>query len=170
MGKKPKIKIKPTSTDIIVEIIGWLTLGILWVETVSNYSNMVNTNSAHLNVAVQTSHYGDKGTILFLPILGTLLFVGMTIMNKFPYLFNISADIATNNVEKEYANTTRMIRYLKFAIVLVFAFVVNKTSHTALTNSDVLGTWFLPLILVLILIPLIFYIVDSFKVKRKKDI
>jgi len=166
MEKKPKIKIKLTPTDKIVEIMGWLTLGILWALAISNYSNIPDTIPYHFNGAGLAGNYGYKGTILFLPILGTILFVGMTIMNKFPYLFNITSEITAGNIEKEYTNATRMIRYLKFAIVLVFSFVVNKYSHATSKESDVLGTWFLPLILVLILIPLIFYIVNSFKAKR----
>lgn len=166
MEKKPKIKIKLTKNDKVIEIIGWLTLGLLWVLAILNYSSLPDIIPTHLNVVGEVNNYGGKGTILFLPILGTILFVGMTIMNKFPPVFNLPVGLTCGNTDSFYTDVTRMIRYLKFAVVLLFSFIVQKTSHMATGKSDVLGTWFLPLIIVFIFVPVIFYLIRSFRKKQ----
>jgi uncharacterized membrane protein len=163
---RPKIKIELSSTDKLIEIIGWLTLITLWGLTVLNYSNLPDTIPIHYNSLGQADNYGNKATIFMLPVIGTILFVGISILNKYPHILNYPTNITTDNARQQYANATRMIRYLKFAIVLIFSLIVFKTLQTATGKSDGLGTWFLPLALGLTFIPMTFYLIKLFKTKK----
>lgn len=166
MEERPKIKIELSTTDKVIEVLGWLTLLTLWGLIVLNYSNLPETIPTHYNASGQVDSYGNKATIFMLPVIWTILFAGISILNKYPHIFNYPTNITADNARQQYANATRMIRYLKFAFTLIFLLMDFKTLQTATGKSGGLGTWFLPLELGLIFIPATFYLIKSFKMRK----
>lgn len=166
MEARPKIKLVLTTADKIVEIIGWLTLVILWNVTLWSYSNLPDTIPIHYNIAGQVDNYGSKVTIFILPIMGTILFIGMTILNMYPHIFNYPTKITIDNAARQYSNATRMFRYLKFTILLIFSFIVFKTLQITKGESQGLEVWFLPITLGLIFIPITIFLIKSFREKN----
>jgi len=166
MSKRPKLKLELTTFDKTLEILGWTSILAIWVLTITNYTNLPDTIPIHYNGAGQADGFGGKATILTLPLIATVLFVGMTILNKFPHIFNYPTNITQDNALRQYTNATRMIRYLKFIIVIIFGLIAFKTIQNANGQADGLGIWFLPLTLGLIFIPLTYFVVKSFKATK----
>jgi len=164
MEERPKIKLELTTADKTFEIIGWLLVISVWGLTITNYANLPETIPTHYNAAGQADRFGGKATILTLPLIATVLFVGLTILNKFPHIFNYPTNITQDNALRQYA--TRMIRYLKLIIVVIFGLIEFKTIQNANGQADGLGIWFLPMTLGLIFIPLIYFVVKLFKAKK----
>jgi len=165
MEERPKIKLELTTADKTFEIIGWLLVISVWGLTITNYANLPETIPTHYNAAGQADRFGGKATILTLPLIATVLFVGLTILlNKFPHIFNYPTNITQDNALRQYA--TRMIRYLKLIIVVIFGLIEFKTIQIANGQADGLGIWFLPMTLGLIFIPLIYFVVKLFKAKK----
>jgi uncharacterized membrane protein len=168
MGTRPKIKVEQTNTDKLIEVIGWFALIVLWSLTLFNYSSLPGTIPIHFNASGQVDNYGSKSTIFVLPVIGTILFVGMTILtilNKHPHIFNYPVNITVENALKQYTTATRMIRYLKVVIVIVFTCLVGLIQTTATGKTSGLGSWFLPVTLAFILMPTTFFIFKSYKTK-----
>ena len=65
--------------------------------TVANYFELPEIIPTHYNEAGEADSYGDKLNILALPIISTLLFIGLTILNKRPHLFNYPSEITKEN-------------------------------------------------------------------------
>ncbi len=164
--EKTKIKLKLTITDNIFEFMGWLSILAIWVLTLTHYANLPGIIPTHYNSAGQADGFGGKVTILMLPLIATVLFIGMTTLNKFPHIYNYPVKITDENATRHYTNATRLIRYLKFVIVVVFGIIVFKTIQHAHGDPEGLGAWFLPLTLGLIFIPLVYFFVESFKAKQ----
>lgn len=163
--ERPKIKIELTVSDRIIEIAGWLALLVLWMLTISNYSNLPETIPTHFNGMGVADGFGSKRVILGLPIISTVLFLGLTILNRFPHIFNYPTAINKENASVQYAMVTKLIRTLKLAMVVIFGFITFQIIQNAAGAADGLGVWFLPASLVLIFIPLIVYFVKSRKMK-----
>lgn len=161
MERRPRLKIEMTTTDKIVEIIGWFALLTIWVLTITSYSELPDTIPTHYNAAGEMDGFGRKVNILILPVIATVFFVGITILNKFPHIFNYPAKISQNNALAQYTNIKRMNRYLKLVFVLIFGFLAYNT----INNTGGPGPWFLPLSMGLILVLLIYFIVKSYKTK-----
>ncbi|NBY11197.1 MAG: DUF1648 domain-containing protein [Sphingobacteriia bacterium] len=107
----------------------------------------------HYNILGKPDGYGNKMHVLALPIVSTFLYVGISILNRFPHVFNYPVDITEKNANYQYALATRFLRYLKFILVILFEFIIyNIASQTNLR------IWFLPCILGLVFIPLLYYI------------
>jgi hypothetical protein len=124
--------------------------------------NSLGTNHIYM---FGSDNFGKKWMILFLPIVSTVLFIGLTLLNYFPESFNYPTKINEDNALIQYTYATRLIRYLKLVIVFIFGILLYQTTRYPLNKNDGLGIWFLPLFLGLIFIPLIFYVLKSVKSK-----
>lgn len=162
---RPKIKIELTVTDKAVEIIGWFALLTIWVLVMSSYSNLPDTIPTHYNGMGKADGFGNKANILILPLIATILFVSISIINKFPYIFNYPAKITVENALRQYTNAIRMLRYVKLILVILFGLIAFETIQGANRQSFGLGVWFLPLTLGLIFIPLTYFITKLFRTK-----
>ena|SRR5690554_4829709 len=166
MAERPKIKLELSRADKIFEIIGWLLIISLWGLTITNYTNLPDTIPIHYNGAGQADGFGGKATIFTLPIIATVLFIGLTILNKFPHIFNYPTNITQDNALRQYTNATRLIRYLKLIVVIIFGLIAFKTIENANGEADGLGIWFLPLTMGLIFIPMTYYLIKTLKPKQ----
>ena len=167
MNERPKIKLKLTTTDKIFEILGWTSILAIWVLTITNYTNLPDTIPIHYNGAGQADGFGGKGNILTLPLIATILFIGLTILNKFPHVFNYPTNITADNALRQYTNATRLIRYLKFIIVVIFGLIALQTIRNVNGQTSGLGAWFLPLTLGLIFFPMTYFMIKSFKTTKQ---
>lgn len=167
MESRPKLKIKNTPTDNLVEAIGWFTLIALWFVTLTSYANLPQTIPTHYNAAGVADGYGSKTSIFGLPIIATLLFVVLTILNKFPHAFNYLTPITNQNALEQYTNATKLIRYLKLGVVFIFFIIDYKTIQHATGETIGLGSWFLPVSLAIVFIPLLYFILKSIKTPKK---
>ena len=163
MNDRPKIKLELTTIDKTLEILGWISILVIWVLIITNYTNLPDIIPIHYNGAGQADGFGGKGNIVTLPLISTVLYIGMTILNKFPHIFNYPTDITKDNALRQYTNATRMIRYLKLIIVVIFGAIVLQTIRNVNGQTSGLGVWFLPLILGLIFIPLTYFLIISFR-------
>ena len=165
MGDRPKIKLGLTYTDKIIEFIGWVLLIGTWILAILSFSNLPESIPTHFNGAGEADGFGEKSNIFALPIIGTILFIGMTMLNKNPHIFNYPKAITNENALSQYSNATRMIRILKLIIVFVFGLILVMTLQYANGNADGLGTWFLPLTIGLFTIPTLYFLIKSIKIK-----
>jgi len=161
--ERPKITLIPTTSDKLVEVLGWLILLALWGLTISHYSSLPDTIPTHFNGAGEADGFGSKASIIGLPLIATLLFIGLTVLNRYPHIFNYPTAITEDNALRLYTLATRMLRYLKLVLVLVFGGIEFMTIQHATGEASGLGVWFLPLTLVLIFIPLIYFVINSLK-------
>ena len=119
MNKRPRIELKLTQIDKILEIFGWIAIFGIWTLTLTNYFELPEIIPTHYNGTGKADGFGNKANILTLPIVSTILFVGMTILNKYPHVFNYQSEITDENALHQYTNATRMMRVLKLVIVLI---------------------------------------------------
>ena len=159
--ERPKITLVPTTADKLVDILGWIILLALWALTITNYSSLPDTIPTHFNAAGEADGFGSKVTILSLPVIATLLFIGLTVLNRYPHSFNYPTAITQDNALRLYTLATRMLRYLKLVLVIVFGGIEFMTIQNATGKAAGLGVWFLPLTLVLIFLPLIYFLIKS---------
>ena len=102
MEERPKIKLELTKTDKTFEIIGWLSIIAIWILTITNYKSLPDIILIHYNGAGHVNGFGGKAYILTLPLTATILFVGLTILNRFPHFFNYPRKVTKENAKFQY--------------------------------------------------------------------
>ncbi|MCG2612275.1 DUF1648 domain-containing protein [Flavobacterium sp. SM15] len=163
MEERPKLKIPLKPFDKIVEALGWAALIGIWILTLSNYTELPQTIPTHFDGSGQADGYGSKMNLLALPLISSVIFIVLTALSFFPHLHNYPAGITQENAEKQYQTSTRMFRFLKLIILIIFGLIVYMTLKTINGTADGLGTWFLPLVLGLIFIPIFYFLTQMVK-------
>jgi uncharacterized membrane protein len=165
MEARPRFKIELSRTDKFIEASGYFVIIVLWILTIFNYIILPETIPIHFNASGQPDNYGSKSTIFILAGIGTIIFTGMTVLNKFPHTFNFPIKITEDNALRQYTNAMRLIRFLKLAIGLIFSLIVLFTGLTATGKVSGLGFLFLPFTFALIIMPVIYFIIQLFRKK-----
>lgn len=161
MKERPRIKIELTVVDKIIEVISSVLLIAIWILTITNYQNLPETIPIHFDNNGVADGFGNKSMIFHLPIVATVIFIGLTILNKFPHSFNYLQQITIENAFKQYRNATRMMRVLKLIIMSVFGLISYQVIKHAVGEIDGLGIWFLPFVLISIFVPTIYFMIKS---------
>jgi uncharacterized membrane protein len=165
---QPKIKLVWTTFDIALEVIGLTALMGIWIMLLYFYPKLPHTIPIHFDSAGKIDGYGNKFIIIFEPIIASILFIGLSILNKYPHIFNYSSQITPENAAYQYRLATRLIRYIKLVIVLLFAFIMYTNIQSAYTQNDGNGLILLPIFLALIIIPNLIVLIKSTQTKKTK--
>jgi hypothetical protein len=155
MESRPRLKIELTQKDRIWELSGWLGIALLWASALFSYGRFPDQVPVHFSLSGQVDKWGDKSTTFLLPAIGTLIYSVLTWINRYPHLFNYPVRVTRENALIQYTRGTRLIRYLKtamvFLFILIFAFFIRAAGGRSVSS----GAWILP---VAILAFLVFFI------------
>lgn len=163
MSPRPKIVIKLSGTDRMIEALCWLLLGAMWAYTFLNYSSLPEKIPVHFNGAGVADDYGTRATIFLFTGIGTLIFIGLTVLNKYPHSYNYLEKITEDNALTKYTQATKMVRELKLSMTLILFISVHEICQIANGKSEGFGLWFLPVALGLILLPVILFTFKSLR-------
>lgn len=169
MEKRPKIKLQLTSLDKIIEVSSYIALLAFWLMAIVSFTTLPENIPTHYNGLGEVDSYGPKVTIFFLPIMGTVMFAFLAFIIKKPETFNYTVEITEENAQEQYTNMTKLIRFLKLVLIILFLIIDFKTIETSKGTTNGLGKWFLPFMMVLILVPILFSIYKSFRKKENRE-
>ncbi|MBK8041740.1 MAG: DUF1648 domain-containing protein [Haliscomenobacter sp.] len=170
MDARPKINLEQTTLDQLLEWAGWGMLIVSWGLFAKHLPQLPDVIPIHFNARGIPDGYGSKAILWALPVVATVFYSGLTILNRFPHLFNYPVRIVPENARRQYLLATRLIRYLKLSLVLVFYFLLRGAIETAAGRAPGLGAWFLPLVLGLVFIPLVVFLIQSMRARRDSGI
>jgi uncharacterized membrane protein len=162
---RPQIKLRLNRIDIFLEISGYLAMTGFWILFLYFYKKLPDIIAIHFGISGQADRYGSKVSIISLPIISTILFIGLTILNRYPHQFNYLNVITTENAKKHYEMATGLIRYLRLVIVLIFSCIFWASAQTAQGIKNGLAIWILPLSIITILIPTFLFLIKANKSK-----
>jgi uncharacterized membrane protein len=160
---KSQIKITPTKTDLFLDRIAWVGLLFLWVYTIINYSRLPGTIPIHYNWNGEIDGYGSKATLLILPAIVTIIIIGLTALNRYPHVFNYPQLLTKENAARQYSLATRLIRYIKLIVVLIFIFIDGEIIRDSTGKKPGFEQWDIPVIFILMMVPTIIYLYKSLK-------
>lgn len=163
MIKRNKPVLKRTRLDIVLDGLTWAGLLFLLIYTLLNYRQLPETISMHFNWKGEVDRQGNKATIWIIPGILIIILIGLSTLNKYPQVFHYHTKITSQNAERQYTLATRLIRFLKLAIVIIFLFINIKTINVALNGSPGIGGWFLPIFILVICLPTVVYLYMAMK-------
>ena len=139
---RPKIKIQPTLPDRLIEVIGAIGFLCLVVYPILHYAELPDSIPTHFSADGKPDSYNDKWMIWLLPGIGAITYIGLTVLNKYPHIFNYPSEITEENAERQYRMATRMIRILNTSITCFFAYITYSTISIAMGIQNDLGSYF----------------------------
>lgn len=164
----PKLKVPITEFDKFLEIIALLLLIFFWIFNVVHFKDLPETIPIHFNGSGTADGFGSRASIFALPIIGTILYIGLTVLQKYPNYSNFSVKITEENAQYQYTNSTKMLRVLKIIILILFFMIDYFTMLTAVGKEDGLGKWFLPFTFGILIVPIVYFFIQSKKSNKPK--
>ncbi len=158
---RPKITLKPTALDLWLDRIAFAGMVFLWLFTLLNYNNLPGSIPIHYNLSGKVDGYGNKLTMLIGPFIATVITGGLSLLNKYPHIFNYPATVTEDNAERQYMLATRLLRFIKLSVVCIFLYMNIMIIHNARTNVSSMNWWDLPLILLSIITPVTWYFIKA---------
>jgi uncharacterized membrane protein len=159
MQQRPVLTIPYTKFDTFLETSGWIVFIAMWVSVFYYYPLLPATIPIHFGISGEANGFGNKAMLFILPAAASFIFISMTLLNRSPHRFNYPVTITKHNALKQYTYATRLIRYLKCAIPTLFLVITKLSVSTALHHTSGLGPWFLPFMIGIIFIPILYYLI-----------
>ena len=160
-----ELKIKKDITDYIVEWFGHIAIIFMVIFSILNYNVLPDEIPIHFDMKGEPNNYGGRQTILILPIISFLLYVGMFLLNKVPHVFNYLVEITEENVYKQYKLATKLMRSINTIIALFFCYLTYKLIGIASGESENLSIWIMLLFLGGLTFLIVRYFVNAKKIK-----
>jgi uncharacterized membrane protein len=154
---RPRLNLPITKFDKLLDNLGVVLLLIHWTATIIFYFYLPNSIPIHFNAKGVVDGYGNKATVFLLPIIVTMIYIGLSYLNRYPHIFNYPTTITEGNARQHYTAATKMIQLLKLVIVVSFMYINLCVCLVALGKVDGLGWWFLPLFIVAIISVIVYY-------------
>jgi len=106
------------------------------------------------------SHFGFSGTpttwsgravLWLLPSVSLLIFTGLTVLGRYPHVFNYPWPITTKNADRQYRLARLLLGWVKLEVVWLFAYITAGLVEVAKGRASGLGAWLAPVVTVVLL-------------------
>ncbi len=155
------MKIKISKYDIFVNLTCLALLIGIVVYLVLFWNRIPDKIPGHYNAAGVVDRWGNKGELFVVPIVAWIMYIGLTILERFPQVWNTGVQVTEENKERVYRILKNMISTEKLLMVAVFIFLTINSSF-----SIGLPIWFLPVFLILMFGSLILFIISLIKTSK----
>ncbi len=163
---RPKLALQKTGTDLLVERLTFLILICMWINVIVSYRSLPQVIPVHFDFSGKPDRYDNKFMIFLLPFIVTIIFAGLYFLCGYPHKFNYPSVITVENAEKQYRLSTRLIRVINLIVVVAFSYITVKVIHDSKQPGSILDWWFVPVLILALLLPTGYYIYRSMKLKK----
>lgn len=160
---RPRLQIEHTKSENICEAISAVLVVSLTLYLTLIWSSLPSRIPTHFNGSGQANGWSDKSALLIIWGITVIIYIGMTILLRFPHTYNYPFKLTARNVRQQYLLARQLLTNVKLLIIGSFSFVLWQITQVAQGNADGMQPWFL-----LILIPAIFGAIVVYFIKAKR--
>ncbi|GAA3728309.1 DUF1648 domain-containing protein [Salinicoccus jeotgali] len=165
MKERPKIDIPKTLTEKTANVIGYtIFIGAL-IYVIITFPSLPAEVPAHFGADGEVDRYGSKYEIIVLIVIPLLLIPGLKALERFPEMHNYPKRMDASNVREFYLNSRILLNLTSNGTLIVFAVLYVEITNHGLTGSSTFGVLLMPLILLLILGPIAWKLVERSRIK-----
>ena len=118
---------KKTTFSKITNLISLLSVVGIVLYVIITWKNIPDMIPGHYNIAGEIDKYSSKNSIWILIVVQILLFTMMSVLERFPNIWNTGVQITEENVERVYTNLRNMQTYLKMMIMIYFSYMTFQS-------------------------------------------
>lgn len=144
---RPKLDLPLSRTEVLLDRLVIVGLILLVLIPLFNYGDLPDEIPIHFNAQGEADGWGNKSTILVIPVLGVLLSLVLFFLLKRPHLYNFPKEITPENVEVQYRNARLLLRVVNVFDTFLFLAIMWFIVEGARTGDSQLPMWLLPLVL-----------------------
>ncbi len=126
-----------TIVNRILNILCLLVLIGITIYLIIRWNSMPKLIPTHFDFAGNVDSYGDKCSILIIPIMSWVLYILITVIEMFPAVWNTGVKVTEQNKFRVYAILRLMLDIIKLIVVVSFAYITICS-----VEFMPLGVWF----------------------------
>ena len=156
-----EIKIKRNALDVVETIVSLVSLVGVVVYLILMWSRIPAQVPAHYNAAGEVNRWGSRSGLILLPIISWLLYGLITLIERYPQVWNTGVTVTEQNRERVYRTLKNMIAVIKMLVLLLF------TSMTVISSLALnLPIWYIGVFLLAVFGSVAFFLVQLSKTAR----
>jgi hypothetical protein len=163
--QRPILELSRSGLERTFEVIAALVLLLQIFLLLAHWGDLPDSILVHFGPSGAPDSWGSKYLLFILPGVSAAIYTLLTVLSRFPHRYNYLVTITVKNAELQYSLGRTFLTILKAEIVLLFTYIVWVTIQVVHGESEGLGTFFLPTLLVLIFGSIAVYMVLSIKNK-----
>lgn len=152
--------IKKNSLDIIAEVICIAVLAFTTIYVIFMYIQLPDKIPVHYNASGIIDRYGSKIELFILLVVAWGMYLGLSVVAKFPQTWNTGVTVTAKNKDRVYRITKNMLKTIKMEIVITFSYIAYNT-----TKLENLPSKFMIIFLGIMFSTIILFAVQLFKHK-----
>jgi uncharacterized membrane protein len=165
MENRPVIKLSRSRTETVLDVISLFVIVSMIAYVAYEWHDMPERIPMHFNGKGEIDGWGNKMSLIALPLIGVIIYVGLTLLSKVPHVYNYPSQITHQNARGQYQNARLLINSLKTVIVILFGFIEWSVIQNAKEGNAELNLWVLGFILLMLFSTIIFFIIRSIQLK-----
>ena len=122
------IKIERNALDILETIVSLLSLVGVVVYLILTWKTIPDQIPMHYNAAGEINRWGSKSELIVLPIISWLMFGLITLIERYPSVWNTGVRITDNNRTEVYRLLKNLIAVVKIFVLLMFGSITVISS------------------------------------------
>lgn len=109
-----------------------------------SYGQQPESVPVHFGIFGEPDSWACKWTILISPAISIVLYAGMTILGRYPHLYNYPWPVTPENAAAQYQLTRSLLIWVKAEITCLFAYIYYQTVQVPIGLAAGLGVFFAP--------------------------
>ena len=158
---RPRLQMERTKFENICETAAGALLLSLILYMTQSWSALPAKIPTHFNLAGQADAWGDKHTILILLGVAGVLYVGLSILQQFPHVYNYAFKLTSENVRRQYLLARQLLTVIKLEVVGCLSFISWQIIQVSKGEAHGLQPWLVPILILIIFGTLAVYIVKA---------
>lgn len=108
----------------VLTILGGVMLLTATIFVLVKWQQLPDQIPTHFNFAGEADSYGGKGAIVFEAAMGWSVFILLTVLVKFPKIWNMPVKVTPENSARLYGITRAMLEIVKLLSTLLFVILM----------------------------------------------
>jgi uncharacterized membrane protein len=164
-SQRPIISLPKSRQETILNLVAIAGLFAVFAIAIRAWFVLPETIPTHFDLTGKANGWGNKSIIWLFPILGAIVYVGFTILRRYPHTFNYPVAITAENAAKQYQIAISLLDWLKTEFVWQLAYIVWLIMEMARLGTSGLSWLLLPVIMVIIFGTVGFYLWQAYRNK-----
>ncbi len=154
------MKIKDNIFDKVMEGVCLACVLGVTLYLIFGWSKIPEQIPMHYDWAGNIDRWGSRSELIIMPIMLWFMYGLLTVVGKFPQLWNTGVTVTEENRFRVYRTVKYMLETIKLIVILDFVYLTIQP----LTGKN-MPVWFLPVMLGLVFGDLVFWLIKLVRVK-----
>jgi len=164
--KRPKLKISLSWKEKILVLISTLCVIAMWVYLYIAWSNLPSIIPIHFGISGAPDRFGNKSSVLLLPIIASIMHILLVFLSKRPNCFNYPVSVTEKNGEALYKIGRELILLLDMELSLMFLILLREDIQLAIGTTGGLGIGIMFISMAIILCTVVYETIRMRRFKR----